>query len=52
MLDDAPPISLMDSTTSPKVNTTEAKRVRARSLACNISRLKGMLKFQDRDYEE
>jgi len=38
---DAPPSSLMDSTTSPKVKTPEGERVGARSLACSISGVEG-----------
>ncbi len=38
---DAPPSSLMDSTMSPKVKTTEGKGVGARSLACNILGVEG-----------
>jgi hypothetical protein len=38
---DAPPSSLMDSTTSPKVKITEGKGVVARSLACNTSGVEG-----------
>jgi hypothetical protein len=37
----APPSSLMDSIACPKVKTTEEKGVRAHSLACNTSRVKG-----------
>jgi hypothetical protein len=38
---DAPPSSLMDSTTSPKVQTTEREGVGARSLTCNTFGVKG-----------
>ncbi len=38
---DAPPSSLMDSTTSLKVKTSEGERVGARSLARNTSRVEG-----------
>jgi hypothetical protein len=38
MIFDTPPISLMDSTTSPKVKTVEGE-VEACSLICNISRV-------------
>jgi hypothetical protein len=34
---DTPPSSLMDSTASPKMNTTKGKGIRARSLAHNTS---------------
>jgi hypothetical protein len=34
---DAPPSSLIDSTTSPKVKIAEEEGIRARSLACNTS---------------
>jgi hypothetical protein len=37
---DTPPSSLMDSTVSPNVKTTEGKGVRARSLVHNISGVK------------
>jgi hypothetical protein len=37
---DAPPNSLMDSTLSPKVKTTEG-RVRAHFMACNILGVEG-----------
>jgi hypothetical protein len=40
-LDDAPPSSLMDSTTSPKVKIAEGKGVGARSLARNTSGVEG-----------
>jgi hypothetical protein len=36
-----PPSSLMDSTTSPKVKTTEGEGVGVHSLVCNTSRLEG-----------
>jgi hypothetical protein len=38
---DAPPSFLMDSTMSPKVETTEGEGVGARSLTCNTSKVKG-----------
>jgi len=38
---DAPPSSLMESTTSPKVKTTKGKGVGAHSLACNTSGVEG-----------
>ncbi len=38
---DAPPSSLMESTMSPKVKTTEGERIGARSLACNILGVEG-----------
>jgi len=38
---DAPPNSLMDSTTSPNVKTSEGKGVGARSLARNTSKVEG-----------
>jgi hypothetical protein len=38
---DAPPSSSMDSTTSPKVKTTEGKGVGVCSLAHNISGVEG-----------
>jgi len=38
---DAPLSSLMDSTMSPKVKTTEGKIVGVRSLARNTSRVEG-----------
>jgi len=38
---DTPPSSLMDSTMNPKVKVAEGEKVRARALACNISRVKG-----------
>ncbi len=38
---DAPPSSLMDSTWSPKVKTMEGKKIGARSLVRNISRVEG-----------
>jgi hypothetical protein len=41
---DAPLSSLLDSTTSPKVNTAEGKRVGVRSLVHNILRVKGRAK--------
>jgi hypothetical protein len=40
---DAPPSSLMDSTTSPKMKTTKGEEVGACSLACNTSRLEGLV---------
>jgi len=46
---DALPSSLMDSTTSPKVKTSKEKGVGARSLACNILGVRGMLKLWDGD---
>jgi len=36
---DAPPSSLMDSTTSPKMKTMKRKGVRSPSLACNTLRV-------------
>jgi len=44
---DAPPNSLMDSTTSPKVKTLEGKIIGARSLACNTSGVEAVLEFQN-----
>jgi len=41
MDDDAPPSSLMDSTASPKVKTTEGKGVGACFLAHNTSGVEG-----------
>jgi hypothetical protein len=41
MLCDALPNSLIDSTTSPKVKTTEGKGVKVHSLTCNTLRAKG-----------
>ncbi len=41
MPNDAPPSSLMDSTTSPKVKTTEGEGVGAHSLACIILGVEG-----------
>ncbi len=41
---DAPPNSLMDSFTSPKVKTTQGKGVGARSLACSILGVEGHAK--------
>jgi hypothetical protein len=38
---DTPPSSLMDSTVSPKVKTTEEEGIRGRSLARNTSKVKG-----------
>jgi hypothetical protein len=38
---DAPPSSLMDSTTNPKVNKAKGERVGARSLAHNTLRVEG-----------
>jgi hypothetical protein len=38
---DAPPSSLMDSTTNPKVKTTEGEKIGVRSLTHNISKVKG-----------
>jgi hypothetical protein len=38
---DAPPSSLMDSTSSLKVKTTEGEGVGAHSLACNTSGVEG-----------
>jgi hypothetical protein len=38
---DAPPSSLMDSTASPKMKTTEGEKVRACSLVCNTLGVKG-----------
>jgi hypothetical protein len=49
---DAPPSSLMDSTASPKVKTTEGKRVGARSLARNTSQVEGHVGTPKWDYEE
>ncbi len=37
---DAPPSSLMDSTTSPKVKITEGEGIGTHSLACNTSGVK------------
>jgi hypothetical protein len=37
----APPSSLMDSTSSPKVKTAEGEGIGVHSLACNTSRVKG-----------
>jgi hypothetical protein len=41
MRNDAPPSSLMDSITSPKVKTMEGKGVGAHSLACSIPGVEG-----------
>jgi hypothetical protein len=41
MLYDAPPSSLMDSTTSPKVKTLEGIGIGVRSLARNTSGVEG-----------
>ncbi len=41
VVDDAPPSSLMDSTTSLKVKTTEGKGIRVRSLARNTLGVEG-----------
>jgi hypothetical protein len=49
---DAPPSSLMDSTTNPKMKTTEGEGVEARSLACNTSGYSGMLELPDGDLED
>ncbi len=38
---DAPPSSLMDSTASPKVKTTEGKGIRICFLICNTLRVEG-----------
>jgi hypothetical protein len=38
---DAPPSSLMDTITSPKVKTTEGERIGAHSLARSTSGVKG-----------
>jgi hypothetical protein len=40
-ISDAPPSSLMDPTTNPKVQTTKGEGVGAHSLARSTSRLKG-----------
>ncbi len=41
---DAPPSSLMESTASPKVKTTEGEGVGARSLACNTLGVEGRVR--------
>jgi len=40
-IDDTPPSSLMNATSSPKVKTTEGEGVKARSLVCSTSRVEG-----------
>jgi hypothetical protein len=42
--DDAPPSTLMDSTTNPNLKTTKKERVRAHSLTHNTSRVEGRVR--------
>ncbi len=41
IIDDAPPSSLIDSTTSPKVKTTKGQEIGACSLTRNTSKVEG-----------
>jgi hypothetical protein len=50
-VDDAPPSSLMDSTTSPKVKTMEGEGFGAHSLAHSTLGVKGCVRTSGWDYE-